>query len=128
MNKINPFTFIVISITFVAYLMFFGESVRFSQDIGASYYWWLVALGIGSILLISKTRKRLGYKYELNELVLSLTIGLFMPIALPFTFLFLDLSVSQVKHQNLGHIVSGLTFIGISSLGFIGSKGANNAH
>ncbi|MDW1583944.1 hypothetical protein R7Q39_18685 [Vibrio sp. 947] len=128
MNKINPFTFIVISITFVAYLMFFGESVRFSQDIGASYYWWLVALGIGSILLISKTRKRLGYKYELNELVLSLTIGLFMPIALPFTFLFLDLSVSQVKHQNLGHIVSGLTFIGISSLGFIGSKDANNAH
>ncbi|EGR5855269.1 hypothetical protein RGL65_001244 [Vibrio parahaemolyticus] len=128
MNKIKTFTFIVISITFVAYLMFFLESVRFSQDIGASYYWWLVALGIGSIVLISKTRKRLGYKYELNELVLSLTIGLFMPIALPFTLLFLDLSVSQVKHQNLGHIISGLIFIGISSLGFIGSKDANNAH
>lgn len=128
MKRINPFTLIVISITFVAYLLFCGESVRFSQDIGASYYWWLVALGIGSIFLISKIRKRLGYKYEFNELVLSLTIGLFMPIALPFTFLFLDLNVSQVKHQNLGHIVSGLIFIGISSLGFIGSKDANNAH
>lgn len=128
MKLINPFTLFVISITFVTYLIFFSESVRFSQDIGASYYWWLVALGICSIFLISRVRQRLGYEYEFNELVLSLTIGSFMPVALPFAFSFLDLSVSQVKHQNLGHIVSGLIFIGISSLGFIGSKNEKNAH
>ncbi|TBT51367.1 hypothetical protein D5E78_06110 [Vibrio parahaemolyticus] len=58
MKRINPFTLIVISITFVSYLMFCGESVRFSQDIGASYYWWLVALGIGSIFFDLKNQKK----------------------------------------------------------------------
>ncbi len=122
MKKIRITTALTVSVTFLTYLVSVSEVFRFTKAINASYYWIMVALGIGCIFFISKERQKKGYRFEFDSLLLSVTVGLLIPMLVPSMLLFLNLNFHYVKNQDLGNIISVILFIGIASLGFIGNK------